>query len=229
MLEYDRLGLYSKFNRPDIEYEIKSILQHKKKGNVDFNIAILDIDGTLTNDEHRRHYIKEREKPDYTSYQMECIHDTLNDAILNSIAGKEYNFVFLVSGRYYEYLDITINQICSSPAGLRMFGKLVGVNMRSSPLIGTVQLKKYGIQRCMNTLEDVYFDVAAAMPDGLKELSERRLICYWDMWDDDIRCKQFATNSSSLLYTGLYHNIQFFANQYYNVTKDSYTEEIYHG
>ena len=228
MLEVNRLGVYSKYDKKKTIIKMYNILEERKTSSEALiRIAYVDIDGTLTDDNHRKHFLKENEHPDYISYQMECVHDPLNEKVCSFINDKEYDFIILLSGRYYDYLDVTLDQLSTSEEGLKIYDKLIGVNMRSTSVIGTVPLKQLGIRRGMHFLENVYADICACEDRELWDVLSRRLVCHWDVWEDFIRLKQLIPFPHPGLYSDLYHNIQFFLNNYYIVTKDSYTEEIY--
>lgn len=69
---------------------------------------IVDIDGTLANNDHRQYYL-EGPKKDWAGFFSEMSRDTVNRAVLqvvNSLAGDGYAIV-LFTGRFEKYRDAT--------------------------------------------------------------------------------------------------------------------------
>ena len=80
-------------------------------------IALFDVDGTLMNIEHRRHYV-EGDNKDWKSFNDYTKFDTINDHVFqmaNALASDGYKIIVL-SGRMEKQREITEKQLA--------FGKL---------------------------------------------------------------------------------------------------------
>ena len=75
------------------------------------NAIIIDLDGTLCNNNHRRHLV-EKEKKEWGEFMASMIHDTPNDwcaEIIKLFQGSNTADVIYVTGRDDSYYDITRN------------------------------------------------------------------------------------------------------------------------
>ena len=71
---------------------------------------ICDIDGTLANVEHRRHFVEDKKNADWDAFNAEMGKDTINEwckELLKIFYANGYE-VLLVSGRPFEYTYETI-------------------------------------------------------------------------------------------------------------------------
>ncbi len=72
---------------------------------------IIDIDGTLSNCEHRRYFL-DGDKPDWRSFSESCVMDSINEWCRQLIFAMDPNFCILfVSGREDEYRNVTVDFI----------------------------------------------------------------------------------------------------------------------
>ena len=80
-------------------------------------IAVFDVDGTLMNVNHRRHYVSGQDK-DWKAFFDYMKFDTINDHVFqmaHALHNDDYNII-VVSGRNEKHRDITEKQLA--------FGKL---------------------------------------------------------------------------------------------------------
>ena len=73
---------------------------------------IFDIDGTLMDIDHRRHFV-EGETKDWKSFISHTVYDIPNTPVANvmSFLNTDYNNIFFLTGRKESQRDITIKQI----------------------------------------------------------------------------------------------------------------------
>ena len=88
------------------------------------NGAIIDIDNTLTNDVKRAKY---RETQNWSTYQKLCLTDTVNKKIIESIIDCGYDFIWLSSGREFDYLLPTLERMPSQFKNI-----VIGAGMRTT-------------------------------------------------------------------------------------------------
>lgn len=72
-------------------------------------VIIVDIDGTLSNNDHRQHFIA-GEKKDWKSFSDNCHLDTVNEwcqRLVNAMAYESQCEIIYVSGRSDEYRNVT--------------------------------------------------------------------------------------------------------------------------
>lgn len=68
---------------------------------------IVDIDGTIANCLHRRHFLEEK-NPDWRSFNESCVTDTLNPWCREIVEHfKSDHTILFVSGRAEEYREVT--------------------------------------------------------------------------------------------------------------------------
>ena len=102
--------------------------------------VIIDIDGTLSNNEHRLHHIRIKRSgldvvqptpEDWGAYNEAMIHDTVNEWCKNIILGlnKVDTPVLLVSGRGAEYMKETLQWL--SDNGMRVGSEFENLYLRS--------------------------------------------------------------------------------------------------
>lgn len=96
---------------------------------------IVDLDGTLANCEHRRHFVT-GEKKDWKSFYERMGEDTVNEwceFIIDKCCYNEYGFIeksiLLVSGRPEEYRDLTLdwlNKNALAPFNINIYMRKTG-------------------------------------------------------------------------------------------------------
>jgi len=67
------------------------------------DIVIFDLDGTLFNIEHRRHYVERpKGQKDWTKFTEECVDDTFNEPVRDLLWDLQMNgkLIYLFSGRW---------------------------------------------------------------------------------------------------------------------------------
>ena len=70
--------------------------------------VIFDIDGTLSNPEHRLHYVNGEQEKDWNKFFAEMVNDTVNEDVVNlAMAIEDYATVIIVSGRPDSYKEQT--------------------------------------------------------------------------------------------------------------------------
>lgn len=75
---------------------------------------IIDLDGTLCNNEHRRHFV-EGEKKDFDAFNAACSKDTRNDWCYELAKTMSENVeILLVSGREEKYIEKTRDWLASN-------------------------------------------------------------------------------------------------------------------
>lgn len=73
------------------------------------NAILVDLDGTLTNVEHRVHHVQDRANPDWKSFNEKMVHDTLNDwchCLIESMQSNGDKVIF-ITGRRENYRQHT--------------------------------------------------------------------------------------------------------------------------
>lgn len=105
--------------RPNHLYQLLN-----NKGIYHISGAIVDIDNTLTNDAKRAKY---RESKNWSTYQKLCLTDTVNKKIVESIIGCGYDFIWLSSGREFDYLFPTLERMPSQFKNI-----VIGAGMRTT-------------------------------------------------------------------------------------------------
>lgn len=68
-------------------------------------ICIFDIDGTISNPTHRRHFVK-GDEPDWKSFNEKMTEDTVNETVvsfMNAMRSQGY-FIVIFTGRSDEYM-----------------------------------------------------------------------------------------------------------------------------
>lgn len=105
--------------RPNHLYQLLN-----NKGIYHISGAIVDIDNTLTNDAKRAKY---RETKNWNTYQKLCLTDTVNKKIVESIIDRGYDFIWLISGREFDYLLPTLERM-----PLPFKNIVIGASMRTN-------------------------------------------------------------------------------------------------
>lgn len=83
---------------------------------IKYKIAVLDIDGTMTNDDHRKHLMpkfKTDNPKDYQAYQNACVDDKVNYDLQGKIAECGYDCIIVATSRQSNFLITTFLQISS--------------------------------------------------------------------------------------------------------------------
>ena len=88
-------------------------------------IIICDIDGTLANIEHRRHFVS-KEPKDHKNFYANMKDDELRVEVMDSVMRHELDGyeIFLVSGRPEEYRDVTEAWLEKKAQGYRFYKTL---------------------------------------------------------------------------------------------------------
>lgn len=133
---------------------------------------IIDIDGTLANCGHRRHFVDgTHEKQDWKSFYESMRTDTMNkwcSEIIYSLACREdiYYDIILLSGRPEEYRDITLEWLRENNQ-FNVFDKLF--------------MRKNGDYRCDTIIkEEIYKEHIEPYYNILFVIDDRRKVV--DMW-----------------------------------------------
>ena len=145
-----------------------------------FNIcaAIVDIDNTITNDKQRAKY---REAQNWPVYQKLCLTDTINTKIVDSIIDCGYDFIWLSSGREFDYLFPTLEKM-----PLRFKSIVVGATMRNyGDFSSNLDIKKNG------------YEVFKFMVNNYADESIKHQIIL-DIWDDNEEVLNRVNSSFSI-------------------------------
>lgn len=129
------------------------------------NGAIIDIDNTLTNDVKRAKY---RETQNWNTYQKLCLTDIINVNIISSIIDCGYDFIWLSSGREFDYLFPTLERMPSQFKNI-----VIGASMRTSDDIrSNLLIKENGIAALKSLINQYINDT----------INHKILL---DIWDDN--------------------------------------------
>lgn len=146
--------------RPNRLYQLLN-----NKGIYHISGAIIDIDNTLTNDAKRAKY---RENKNWSTYQKLCLTDTININIVNSIINCDYDFIWLNSGREFDYLLPTLEKM-----PLQFKNIVIGASMRTNGDIrSNLIIKENGIA-ALKSLINQYVN---------ETIGHKILL---DIWDDN--------------------------------------------
>lgn len=144
---------------------LKMALQHKDylKGE---KVVLCDIDGTLADCEHRRHFL-DGEKKDWAGFFGEMHKDPLRDDVLKDVldmCNKENAYLIIVSARPEKYRDVTEKWLDNVFIGTQCGEGRVGLIMRENHDKGDDVITK-------GQMYDKYFkklDVVAVFDDRPK-------------------------------------------------------------
>lgn len=77
--------------------------------------VIFDIDGTLANCEHRRHYVQQEDK-NWKAFNDNMHLDTVNDPIkkLFNCLQHSHSYLIIVTGRSEDYCEVTANWLADN-------------------------------------------------------------------------------------------------------------------
>lgn len=140
------------------------------------NGAIVDIDNTLTNDAKRAKY---RESKNWSTYQKLCLTDTVNKKIVESIIDCGYDFIWLSSGREFDYLFPTLEKM-----PLPFKNIVIGASMRTSDDIrSNLIIKENGIAALKSLIHQYINDT----------INHKILL---DIWDDNEAVLKQSTHMS---------------------------------
>lgn len=141
-----------------------------------YKIGVLDIDGTLTDDNHRKKFLpkfKTDDPKDFKEYQTACRGDKPNAEFQKFLVEKNYDFFIIASGRESEYMLTTMKQILYP----EIIDKIIWIGMRgSNDKSKNVEIKNHTIDsaiRCiLKTQPYAWFDIDVFedMKDVLSEV-----------------------------------------------------------
>ena len=169
-------------------------------GKLQLKVAFLDVDGTLTDDSWRRYYL---DKHNYTKYQQKCMGDELKNNVINDIQENSYDFLFITSGRNFQYANDLYNIL---PEPMRL--KIMGMYMRQpivDKYISSLTIKmnaqvmaiRYLRQEFLCRLLEIYAANILELDDPKSRHNKFAILV--DVWDDDERAKYLNINEKGEL------------------------------
>lgn len=130
-------GFFNKYERVQ-DHEADEVVRIGWKDKGTMKTIVCDLDGTLANIEHRRHYVRPEDgrKPNWYKFFQEMVGDTVNEwckEILQSLSNT-YPITY-ATGRPEDYLDITMDWLQDNHLlypGYRIFTRLKGDHRKDS-------------------------------------------------------------------------------------------------
>lgn len=171
-----------------VSYQKNSALSKKES----IKVGMLDLDGTLFDNNHRLHLLQEK---DFNAYQAACVEDTLRMDIVKAILAKNYDAYAITSGRSMQYVMHTINALPNEIAS-----KVFSIYLRADGnYASNVQIKMDALShmayafRCHDFWKEVHIEWWDDNPKCFEGLVKGQYIKgeYYRDGDERFYCKTF--------------------------------------